>query len=231
MDIPANSVSRRTFVIMLAATLGILTAFGQGRAHEGHQPSPVSIPGPGEPTLAEVRAATERFRDVKVALAEGYIRDPANMCETAEMMGRPASQGAMGIHFFRPDMLGISGPPNPRVDGNGTHTDFRKPAILIYEPQRDGSLELIAVENLVFAKAWKAAGHDAPPTFHGIAYDYMADDPATQIDEAHNFEPHYDRHVWIYRDNPNGVFVPFNPAVTCAQHDGGKGGHQHHAAK
>ena len=47
------------------------------------------VPGPGEPTLAEVRAATERFRDVKVALAEGYIRDPGNMCDTADMMGRP----------------------------------------------------------------------------------------------------------------------------------------------
>ena len=43
----------------------------------------------------------------------------------------------------------------------------------------------------------------------------MADDPATQVDEAHMFEPHYDRHVWVFRDNPNGVFAPFNPNVTC----------------
>jgi hypothetical protein len=233
MDIPANLVSRRTLLVLLTAAVGVLTAFTPSRAHEphGHGPSAHSVPGPGEPTLAEVRAVTERYRDVKVALAEGYIRDPSNMCETAEMMGRPASDGGMGIHFFRPDMLGISAPPNPRVNGNGTHTDFRKPAILIYEPQHNGSLELIAVENLVFAKAWKEAGHDAPPTFHGVAYDYMADDPATALDEAHNFEPHYDRHVWIYRDNPNGVFVPFNPRVSCAHHDAGETGHQHQAAK
>ena len=32
------------------------------------------------------------------------------------------------------------------------------------------------------------------------------------------FEPHFDRHVWIYRDNPAGVFTPFNPAVSCANH-------------
>jgi hypothetical protein len=184
-----------------------------------------SSPKPGEPSLAEIRRATERFRDVKVALAEGYIRDPGNVCETAEMMGLPRELGAMGIHYFRPDMLGISGPPNPRVDGNGTHTDFRKPAILIYEPQADGSLELIAIENLVFAKSWKAAGNDAPPSFHGVAYDTMADDPATPIDEAHNFEPHHDRHVWLYRENPNGVFAQFNPRVTCKHHTGGA----HHA--
>ena len=112
-----------------------------------------------EPSLEQVRAATQRFQDVKVALAEGYIRDPMNICDTADMMGRPAKLGAMGIHFFRPDLLGISGPPNPRVDGNGTHTDFRKPAVLIYEPQADGSLRLVAVENLVFAAAWHAAGN------------------------------------------------------------------------
>ena len=227
MSLPSDLVSRRTLILCLATLFGVLALFGQFPLRANGL-ALTAVPAPGEPTLAEVRAATERFRDVKVALAEGYIRDPANMCETAEMMGRPASLGGMGIHYFRPDMLGITAPPNPRVNGKGTHTDFRKPAVLIYEPQHDGSLELIAVENLVFAKAWKAAGHDAPPSFHGVAYDYMADDPATSLDEAHNFEPHFDRHVWIYRHNPNGVFVPFNPAVTCKYHQ--KDGHQHHVA-
>ncbi len=160
---------------------------------------------------------------MKVALAEGFIRDPFNACETAEMMGKPASLGAM---FFRPDLLGVTAPPSPRVGGMGTHTDFRTPAILIYEPQADGSMELVAVENLVFDKGWKAAGHTAPPTFHGVPYDTMIDDPATQIDEAHMFEPHYDRHVWLYRDNPSGIFGQFNSAVSCAHHKGG----EHHAA-
>ena len=175
-------------------------------------------PGPGEPTLAEVRTLTEKYQDVKVALAEGYIRDPSNMCETAEMMGRPAADGAMGVHYFRPDLLGITAPPNPRVNGNGTYTDFRAPAILIYEPQADGSMQLVAVENLVFQASWAAAGHDSPPTYYGVPYDNMKDDPATPVDEAHNFEPHFDRHVWVYRENPNGVFKPLNPAVSCAHH-------------
>jgi hypothetical protein len=195
----------------------------------GSSGSAVSSPAPGEPSLAAVRAATERFRDVNVALAEGYIRDPLNLCDTAEMMGRPPELGAMGIHFFRPDLLGISGPPNPRVDGTGIHTDFLRPSILIYEPQVDGSLELVAVENLVFARAWKEAGHDAPPSFHGVPYDTMVDDPSTPADEAHLFEPHHDRHVWIYRTNPNGVFAPFNPAVTCEHHRNG-GAHHHHVS-
>lgn len=177
-----------------------------------------SAPVGDEPTLAEVRAATERFRDVSVALAEGYLRDPGNLCDTAPMMGLPAELGGMGIHFFRPDLLGITEPPSPRVTGTGTHTDFLQPAILIYDPHADGSLQLVAVENLVFKDAWHAAGHTEPPSFHGIVYDTMEDDPATEIDEAHMFEPHYDRHIWLYRENPSGVFAPFNPAVTCEHH-------------
>lgn len=51
---------------------------------------------------------------------------------------------------------------DPRVNGSGIHTDFLKLAILIYEPQADGSLELVAVENLVFAGAWKEVGTTRP---------------------------------------------------------------------
>ncbi|HEU4498284.1 MAG TPA: hypothetical protein VFR60_03000 [Sphingomicrobium sp.] len=185
---------------------------------------------PVESELAAVRAATERFRDVNVALAEGYMRDPMNLCDTAPMMGRPAALGAMGVHYFRPDLLGISGPPNPRVDGSGTHTDFNNPAILIYEPQADGSLELVAVENLVFIKAWEAAGKKERPSFHGKSFDRMVDDPATAVDEAHMFEPHYDLHVWLYRDNPNGTFAQFNPNVSCAHGLTEMAGHAAHGA-
>lgn len=183
-----------------------------------------------EPSLDAVRQAAERFRDVNVALAEGYLRDPLDLCETADMMGRPAELGAMGIHFFRPDLLGLTADA-PRVDGVGTHTDFLNPAILLYEPQADGSLELVGVENLVFKSAWHAAGHAEPPAFHGVVWDDMEDDPATEVDEAHLFMPHYDRHVWVFRENPSGVFSPFNPAVTCAHHrpttnhSHGAGGH------
>ena len=181
----------------------------------------------GEPDLATVKKAAERFRDVKVALAEGYVRDPLNMCDTADMMGRPAKLGAMGIHFFRPDLLGIT-KEKPRVGGTGTHTDFMKPSILIYEPQADGSLELVAVENLVFKEAWDAQ-NKRMPSYLGVDYDYMWDDPSTEIDEAHVFEPHYDRHVWIFRENPNGVFAQFNPNVTC-EHHGLQGPSAHHRA-
>ena len=108
----------------------------------------------GEPDLTAVRAATARFQDVKVALAEGYVRDPMDMCDTAEMMGRPANAGAMGVHFSDPICSAFRGRLTRASTAAGTHTDFRKPGILIYEPQADGSLKLVAVENLVFRLAW-----------------------------------------------------------------------------
>lgn len=36
---------------------------------------------------------------------------------------------------------------------------IRQPGVLVYEPQADGSLELVAVDNLVFRDTWKRAGH------------------------------------------------------------------------
>jgi hypothetical protein len=180
-------------------------------------------PGPGEPTLDQVRAATEKYKDIKVALAEGYVRDPMDLCETADMMGKPKEAGAMGVHYVNMASAGVTGPPNPRVDGTGINIDFLKPTVLLYEPKQDGSFELVGVENLAFKKAWEAAGNAKPPSYYGVEYDFMADDPATPLDEAHMFEPHYDRHVWLYRDNPNGVFTSFNPAVSCEFHKGAKG--------
>lgn len=168
--------------------------------------------------LDAVRTATEKYMDVEVALADGYIRDPSDHCVSAEAEGLPAEWGAMGIHYIHPGKLGIT-TGEPRVDGNGTHTDWMQPAILLYEPQADGSLELVGVENLVWQKAWAEKG-DPVPEINGRMWDAMADDPATDADEAHNFMPHYDQHVWTFRKNASGDLQPFNPAVSCEHHAG-----------
>src|SRR5687767_8502746 len=172
--------------------------------------------------LDEVRAATEKYRDVEVALADGYIREPMNMCAMAAEEGLPPHLGGMGIHFFRPDLLGIAGTA-PRVSGTGVHTDFAQPAVLIYFPNETGELELGAIENLVWEGPWKAAENAGPPDFHGYQYWHRIDNPATaDVDEAHMFEPHYELHIWLYEENPAGIFAPYNPRVGCDHHDGPK---------
>jgi hypothetical protein len=168
--------------------------------------------------LDELRVALEKYQDVNAALADGYIPDPSGMCVSAAMEGLPAELGGMGIHYLHPERLGITA-DSPRVDGTGTHTDFMQPAILLYEPQEDGSLVLVGVENLVFEEAWKAAGNSEPPVLNGRPWDHMADDPATEADEAHGFMPHYDQHVWLFREAAEGAELePFNANVTCPDH-------------
>lgn len=169
--------------------------------------------------LTKIYNSTKKYKDVNVAVAEGYMRDPMNLCDTAPMMGEPSFLGAMGIHYFRPDLVGVTA-TEPRINGNGLHTDFINPAILIYEPQQDGALKLVAIENLVFQKGWHEAGNEEKPKFRNYEYFPMADNKDTEVDEAHMFEPHYDLHMWLYRPNPHGLFMPFNPSVSCESHKG-----------
>ena len=205
-------------IACLATTSLSSPVAAQASGQHAHAMPAASVSSGGLPAaeLNAIRAATDKYRDIKAALADGYIKDPNNMCVTSTMEGAPRQLGAMGVHYFRPDLLGIQG-ETPRVHGNGTHTDFLTPGILIYEPQQDGSQKLVAIENLVWASAWEAA-HQGAPEFHGNEYYHMQDNPLTAADEAHGFEPHYELHFWLYRDNPNGMFSPFNPTVTCEYH-------------
>ncbi len=163
--------------------------------------------------LDQLRLSLDKYQDVNVALADGYIT-PDNHCVSAAGEGLPAELGAMGIHYIHPGLLQITG-TDPRVDGTGIHTDWSRPSVLIYEPQADGTLLLVGTENLVFEEAWKAAGNTEPPVLNGRTWDHMANDPATTGDEAHGFMPHWDQHVWLWRENPAGTLMPFNASVTC----------------
>lgn len=171
-----------------------------------------------EVDLDAMRASVEKYKDINVALADGYI-SPDNHCVSAEGEGLPPELGAMGFHYINPAMLKITS-TEPRVDGESTYTDWSQPSVLIYEPQADGTLELVAVENLVFEAAWDAAATGEELVLNGRSWDHMADDPNTPGDEAHGFMPHYDQHVWLFRENPMGDLMPFNPNVSCehAQH-------------
>jgi len=173
--------------------------------------------------IEKVRLANARFADVNVAKSEGYVPAPPGDCVDAAHEGLPAHWGGMGIHYINPKMMKIT-QGQPRVDGKATNTDFLKPSILLYEPQADGSMKLVGVENLVFLNAWKAAGNMAPPVFAGRVWDTMADNSSTPQDEAHRFEPHHDQHVYFHKmANAKDQLKPFNPNVTCKHHK--RGGH------
>jgi len=156
------------------------------------------------PQLAAVRKATARYQDVRVAIAYGYVSEQ-------HCIAMPGT-GAMGVHFVHPERMGLV-MKDGRIDGTDTEIDPTQPELLIYEPQKDGGLTLVAVEYYTSQEAW---GPAPPPTFYGVPFNDMKDDPSTpDVDEGHGFTPHYDLHVWLYRENPRGMFAQWNPAVSC----------------
>ena len=94
--------------------------------------------------------------------------------------------GGMGYHYGK----------TAYIDGNAR---LSEPEILMYEPQKDGSLQFVGIEYVVPLSA-----SATPPTLFGLQY---------HRNEAFQL---WVLHVWLYRDNPGGMFSDWNPTVTCA---------------
>ena len=71
---------------------------------------------------------------------------------------------------------------------------------LIYEPRRNGTPRLVGVEFAVPYPLWTA---QQPPTFLDAAFQ--------REDEFGVFG----LHVWLWRNNPEGMFAESNPNVSC----------------
>lgn len=198
-------LTKRSATLATLAAAALLAACTDAPTGTPRSPSltVAGTPAVVQQDLAAARAATARFHRVEVALAEGYVPTP----ECAAIPG----VGGMGVHYINPALMGLTF-QDGRVHGVDAQLDVTKPEMLVYEPQADGSLRLVAVEYYVSREAW---GGGAPPTLFGQAFDYNEDDPSTPMDEAHGFTTHYDLHVWLWRNNPAGTFAPWNSTVTC----------------
>jgi hypothetical protein len=135
-----------------------------------------------------VRDATERFRDVAAAEAEGY----------ALLFGCVSGPdtGAMGLHFVNLALVG---------DGE---LDATRPEIVIYEPMPNGRRRLIGADYLVLADAWHAK-NPAPPELGGQLL-HLFESP-----NRFGLPSFYTLHVWAWKENPNGAFVNWHPKVSC----------------
>lgn len=79
--------------------------------------------------VEHVRSANDRFKDVNVAVAEGYTPIP---CASG------VQGGAMGVHYVNGAYL------------KDNITDIAKPEAVMYEPMPDGKMALVAVEYIAF---------------------------------------------------------------------------------
>ena len=143
--------------------------------------------GPLPKELQDVRAAVAKYHDVTVATAAGYV--PGSPCEQT-------SAGAMGIHYVNPALLG------PGLDP-------LKPEVLLYMPQKNGSLQLVGVEYFqVDADQDLSTSADRPSLFgRGFDGPMLGHNPQMPI--------HYDLHAWVVEQNPSGVFAQWNPSIRC----------------
>ena len=78
--------------------------------------------------------------------------------------------------------------------------DPLKPEVVLYATGPGGNLRLVALEYIVIN-----VGQPAP----------MFGDQPFDVGGSPVPVPHWSLHVWLYENNPSGMFTPFNPNVSC----------------
>jgi outer membrane murein-binding lipoprotein Lpp len=153
--------------------------------------------------LAQIRKATAKYHDLDAAVADGYGLDP-HCVEHPEY-------GGMGHHAVNMDRIG------PFVNPV-------EPGVLVYEPMQNGKYRLVAVEYLVPAEPWDAIYEGTFPMLGNVEFDDHREIIFVENEDGELVPvnakggppfPHYQLHVWIWKNNPNGMYFPFNPNVSC----------------
>ena len=119
-----------------AAVIGLSVVASAAQPVAAHEGGSTSSPAGASPLVEKVRHATARYKDIHVALGEGWVQ--ATPCVSGP------DDGAMGVHFLKPDRL---------------HDGVLKadePEMLIYEPGSGKTLRLVGVKYLVLASEWAA---------------------------------------------------------------------------
>ena len=140
----------------------------------------VPITGEVQRQVAELRARTAAFHRFEAAAAAGWGT------QITGCFANPAL-GGMGFHYGNVAL----------IDGT---VDVLEPELLLYEPERNGRLRLVAVEYIVPFTAWTGA---TPPELYGQSF---------HRNEGFGI---WVLHVWHMRENPNGIFADWNPKVSC----------------
>jgi hypothetical protein len=176
---------RKSLALLLAAMVMPLAIAGYAIADSG-----------GRSDAAKAQSATARYHDLQDAVEDGYSLLPATTTTSTVVAtnGCAASAqglGAMGVHYLK------AGQPDATVDAQA-------PEVLVYEPQANGRMKLVALE-------YVAAGPPNPaPSLFG--QEFMLTNLAPYGAPGANV---WTLHAWIWAPNPSGLLMPWNPRVTC----------------
>ncbi|MDF2773023.1 MAG: hypothetical protein K0S86_2518 [Geminicoccaceae bacterium] len=131
--------------------------------------------------LATLRRVTAPFHRFDAASAAGWS------ARITSCMTDPAL-GGMGYHYGNGGLIDGS----VRVD---------EPELLLYEPEKNGQLRLVAVEYIIPYTFHPRSGE--PPVLFG-----------QQFKQNDTFQL-WGLHAWVWEENPSGMFASWNPRVTC----------------
>jgi hypothetical protein len=132
--------------------------------------------------LATLRRVTAKFHRFEAARAAQWS------AQITPCMTDPGGAGGMGFHYGN---LGL-------IDGTAR---VEEPELLLYEPEQNGRLRLVAVEYIIPYTAHSREA--APPVLFG-----------QQFKQNDVFQL-WGLHAWVWRENPSGMFADWNPRVTC----------------
>jgi hypothetical protein len=187
------------YVIPALLALSVLPRAASAQAKT--QPEPRQAGGPQataalSPELLATRAALEKYKDPVAAVRDGYLSTLACIDFTKQAVDGPVTYppGAMGVHFLNPSNIG------PTLDP-------AKPQVLLYEPV-GGKLVLAGAE---WFMPEAVAGNKAPTIFgQTLAGPMDGHEPIMPTSLRH-----YDLHVWLWKNNPRGMFTSTNKDMKC----------------
>jgi hypothetical protein len=189
---PASNATRRASRVPLFVAFAIL-------ALTASVIPALAAPG-GQSNVAGARQATARFHDLDEAKEAGYSIVVADL---AGITCIDSPTGAMGVHYLN---IGLA--PELGDASAAATVDAATPELLVYAPDGDGHLRLVALEYLALRANWDAH-NTAPPTLFGRDFDL------TLAGNRYGLPDFYSLHAWIWNPNPTDLFAPYNTRVTC----------------
>lgn len=142
----------------------------------------------GEPANSEAGAGAVRAWTVDYHDVDAAVADgflPTEECVPG-----------MGYHFVNPDRFDTVLKPS-------------EPEALLYTRDEDGEWVLIGAEWLVVDADQDLSTNDDRPSIFGRPLD------GPMPGHGPGMPSHYDRHAYVWTENPDGTFAMWNPEVTC----------------